>query len=71
MASQESRDISTQRMQSAAVRACSSLASCRLTAERVREELDEVTAPHTIQTGYFDEEDSVVAILDEVFKRKG
>lgn len=58
-------DLSVQRMRSASVRAQGALSSCRHVAERLDEALDDVTAPHALQTAGFDEEDSVVTTVAE------
>jgi len=46
-------------------RACAAYARVERFADRVSEEIDEVTAPHGIQTIGLDEEDSLVTTIEK------
>lgn len=55
----------TDRMQSACVRACDAYRTVSRKAERIQEELDEVTAPHGVPTTELHDEDSIVVAVRE------
>lgn len=57
--------IHTDRMQSACVRACDAYRTVTRKAERIQEELDEVTSPHGVPTTELHDEDSVVIAVRE------
>lgn len=56
---------SNNRMVAASVRAFDSYASVQRRANRILEELDEVTAPHGVPTTELHDEDSAVIVVDE------
>lgn len=55
----------TNRMRAASVRAFDALAALRRRADRLCEELDEVTAPHGIPNTELHDEDSAVTTIEE------
>lgn len=66
MAPKPSNGVVTQRLQTAGMRALESQARLRRVAERLGEELAEVTSPHGIPTTDLGEEDSMVIAIDRV-----
>lgn len=58
--------ILSERTQAAGTRAIESTKRLRRFAERLSEEMDEVTAPHGIQVTGFSEEDSLVTSIEAV-----
>lgn len=56
----------TPRMQAAFARADESAQRLQRVAIALGDEIDDVTAPHGMQTANFDEEDSMVTTLDKV-----
>lgn len=61
--------LSGQRLQSACIRACDSRASVKRAADRLNEELDQVTAPGGVQVGGLSEEDSMVTTVAAVIEK--
>lgn len=55
----------TDRMQSACVRTCDAYRTVTRKAQRIQEELDEVTSPHGVPTTELHDEDSVVIAVRE------
>lgn len=62
-------DSYTQRMRSAAVRATSSSMELKRSAERLSEELDDVTPVHGVPVTGFGEEDSMVTALNDAIAK--
>ena len=58
-------------MEAAGIRACDAYTSVQRYADRIAEELDEVTAPINVQTADLDEEDSMVVAVAEVITLHG
>lgn len=62
-------DSYTQRMRSAAVRAQSGLIELQRCADRLSEELDDVTPVHGIPVTGYDEEDSLITTVDAMIAK--
>lgn len=58
-------------MASASVRACESYKSVQRAAERLGDELEDVTSPGGIPITNLDDEDSMVVAVDRVLKANG
>lgn len=55
----------TERLRAAGIRACDSYASIRRRAEKLYDELDEITSPHGVPTTDLGDEDSAVIAVRE------
>lgn len=62
--------LSGQRLHSAFVRACDSYTSVKRAADKVNEELDQVTAPGAVQVAELSDEDSMVVATKDVIEAK-